>query len=60
MPMSTKLREMTFQGTVIQEIRKTAIAEGMTTLYEDGIQKVLSGITTLEEVYRVAKQSEQH
>ena len=28
----------------------------MTTLYGDGIDKVLNGITTLEEVFRVAKQ----
>jgi type IV pilus assembly protein PilB len=31
----------------------------MTTLYNDGIRKVLSGITTLEEVYRVAKRTQQ-
>jgi type II secretory ATPase GspE/PulE/Tfp pilus assembly ATPase PilB-like protein len=29
----------------------------MTTLYDDGIRKVLEGITTIEEVFRVAKQS---
>jgi type II secretory ATPase GspE/PulE/Tfp pilus assembly ATPase PilB-like protein len=27
----------------------------MTTLYDDGIRKVLEGITTIEEVFRVAK-----
>ncbi len=31
----------------------------MTTLYCDGIRKVLRGLTTLEEVYRVAKTTEQ-
>ncbi len=31
---------------------------GMTTLYDDGIRKVLRGITTLEEVVRVAKRVE--
>jgi type IV pilus assembly protein PilB len=30
----------------------------MTTLYEDGINKALRGITTLEEVFRVAKRVE--
>jgi type IV pilus assembly protein PilB len=30
----------------------------MTTLYDDGIRKVLRGITTLEEVARVAKRVE--
>jgi type II secretory ATPase GspE/PulE/Tfp pilus assembly ATPase PilB-like protein len=27
----------------------------MTTLYTDGIAKVLKGITTLEEIFRIAK-----
>jgi type IV pilus assembly protein PilB len=31
----------------------------MKTLYVDGIYKVLKGITTLEEVYRNAKRTEQ-
>ena len=31
----------------------------MTTLYDDGIRKVMKGITTLEEVFRVAKRTEQ-
>jgi type II secretory ATPase GspE/PulE/Tfp pilus assembly ATPase PilB-like protein len=30
----------------------------MSTLYDDGILKVLNGITTLEEVFRVAKREE--
>ena len=40
-------------------IREHAIKEGMRTLYLDGIDKVLNGVTTFEEVYRVAKKSEQ-
>ena len=40
------------------EIRKAAVKNGMTTLYEDGINKVLQGITTLEEVFRVAKREQ--
>ncbi len=31
----------------------------MKTLYRDGIDKVLRGVTTLEEVFRVAKRTEQ-
>jgi type II secretory ATPase GspE/PulE/Tfp pilus assembly ATPase PilB-like protein len=31
----------------------------MTTLYQDGLLKVLDGITTLEEVYRVTNRTEQ-
>jgi type IV pilus assembly protein PilB len=55
MIMSSKIRELAFRGESTQNIRKAAIAQGMHTLYEDGIQKVLKGITTLEEVFRVAK-----
>ena len=47
------------QGAPTQDIRKAAIAQGMHTLYEDGIDKVLKGITTLEEVFSVAKRTEQ-
>ncbi len=57
MMMSNKIRELAFQGASTQEIRKVAIAQGMKTLYEDGIAKVLKGVTTLEEVFRVAKRS---
>ena len=55
MLMSSKIREMSFQGASTQDIRRAAIANGMTTLYEDGIRKVLRGLTTIEEVMRVAK-----
>ncbi len=36
-------------------ITKEAILEGMTTMQEDGIYKILRGLTTLEEVLRVTK-----
>lgn len=58
MPMNSKIRELTFKGASTQEIRKTAVKTGMATLYEDGIRKVLEGITTIEEVFRVAKKVE--
>ncbi|MHB1035804.1 MAG: GspE/PulE family protein [Pirellulales bacterium] len=58
MPMSPKLRELAFSGAPTEQIRKAALTHGMTTLYQDGIDKVLKGITTLEEVYRVAKRTE--
>ncbi|MEX0936925.1 MAG: ATPase, T2SS/T4P/T4SS family [Pirellulales bacterium] len=55
MPMTSRIRELAFQGASTQEIRKAAISEGMATLYDDGIRKALKGITTLPEVHRVAK-----
>jgi type IV pilus assembly protein PilB len=59
MLMSSKIRELTFKEATTEEIRRAAIAEGMTTLYWDGIRKVCMGITTLEEVYRTAKKSDE-
>ena len=37
-----------------EEMLKTALEEGMTTLVQDGIQKVLQGHTTYKEVKAVA------
>lgn len=59
MVVSSKVRELMFQGESTIQIAEQAIKEGMTTLYCDGIRKVLRGVTTVEEVYRVAKRSEQ-
>lgn len=58
MKMSPRIRELSFEGASTQRIREVAIEEGMNTLYDDGIRKVLRGVTTLEEVYRVASKQE--
>jgi type IV pilus assembly protein PilB len=58
MTMSSKVRELTFNQATTSEIRQAAITEGMTTMYLDGIDKVMRGITTIEEVLRVAKRGE--
>jgi type IV pilus assembly protein PilB len=55
MTMTSKVRELAFQGADTQDIRKAAVKNGMTTLYDDGINKVMQGITTLDEVFRVSK-----
>ena len=55
--MRTRIREMAFQGASTQEIRKAAIGQGMHTLYQDGIAKAMKGITTIDEVFRVAKRT---
>ena len=58
MVMSAKIRELAFEGAATQVLRKAAVNLGMTTLYDDGVAKVLKGITTLEELVRVAKKVE--
>ena len=58
MVMNNKIRELAFQGAATQDIRRAAVASGMKVMYDDGVQKALNGITTLEEVFRVSKKAE--
>ena len=39
-----------------EDIEKQAVAEGLITLKQDGYLKVLAGVTTLEEIFRVAQE----
>ena len=59
MSINSKIRELIFENASTQDIRKLAIEQGMDTLYIDAISKVCTGITTLDEVYRVTKRTEQ-
>jgi general secretion pathway protein E len=38
------------------DIRAAAVAEGMETMFENGLRKSLAGITTIEEVLRVTRE----
>jgi type IV pilus assembly protein PilB len=53
MSLSEKLKEMTIAHAAEPEIASVAHEEGMLTLREDGVSKVRSGATSLEEVLRV-------
>jgi len=59
MLVNSKIRELIFKSESSVVIRKQAITQGMKTLYIDGLMKTMAGITTLEEVYRNAKRTEQ-
>ena len=50
---SDHLRSLILTGASTDEIRSAAQVEGMRTLRQDGIEKVLSGVTTIEELLRV-------
>jgi type IV pilus assembly protein PilB len=58
MVLNNKIRELAFQGAATQDIRRAAIAGGMRVMFDDGLDKVLSGVTTLEEVFRVSKKAD--
>lgn len=47
------IRALVLKNSDSNSIKKTALREGMVNLREDGARKVLSGITTIEEVLRV-------
>ncbi|MEW6325729.1 MAG: GspE/PulE family protein [Nitrospirota bacterium] len=51
--LSDTVREMILARRPSSELRKQAIAEGMTTLRQAGVEKVLRGETTLREINRV-------
>lgn len=52
--MSSAISELCTEKASASEIHKKAVEEGMMPLTEHGWRKVLEGITTLEEVIRVA------
>jgi type IV pilus assembly protein PilB len=53
MTMSERIKEMAISQAAEAEISTVAAADGMLTLREDGLAKVRSGVTSLEEVLRV-------
>jgi type IV pilus assembly protein PilB len=53
MRFTDNLKEMVLQGSSTAELKMAAIKNGMSTLRMSGIQKVLDGMTTTEEILRV-------
>jgi general secretion pathway protein E len=54
--MSDTIRSMVMRHVTSGEVRQQAIAEGMQTMYENGLSKAVGGITTIEEVLRVTRE----
>ena len=57
LPMTDSIRKLIMAHEEAGAIQKLAVAEGMQTLYENGLVKVVEGVTTLEEVMRVTTES---
>ncbi len=53
MPITQEIRDLIIKGASTAELRAMAQADGMKTLRQAGLMKVLEGITTVEEVLRV-------
>ena len=56
--MSTDMRELAFKKKPTMELRAKARSDGMVTLQEDSIRKLLGGVTTIEEILRVTHSAE--
>ena len=56
LPITEKISKLILDRAAASDIEKQAREEGMVTLKQDGYLKVLNGITTIEEVLRVAQE----
>ncbi len=52
MEITDELRELILVGASGLELKRKAVEEGMITLRRSGLQKVMDGVTTIEEVAR--------
>ena len=55
MPVSPEIASLILNRKPASEIERVAIQQGMTLMKQDGYLKVLDGITTVEEILRVAE-----
>ena len=55
--MTDTIRKQVMKHEEAYVIQQQAVAEGMQTMYDDGVGKALSGVTTLEEVLRVTTEA---
>ena len=55
MPVTNKIGKLILERATAGALETEAREEGMITMKQDGYLKVLEGVTTLEEVVRVAQ-----
>ncbi len=55
--LNNEIRELAFSRAPITELRKASVASGMRTLMLDGKIKIFNGITTAEEIAKIAQVS---
>ena len=60
MCMNDEIAELVVRRAPLADIREASRANGMTELRDDGLEKVLAGITTAEEVRKVVFTAGQH
>ena len=60
MLMTEEIQDLIVKRAPLSEVRNAALASGMKALKQDGFQKVLEGMTTVEEVMRVVFTAGEH
>ncbi len=55
LPLSDEIRRLVLNRATAQDIHRAAAAEGMRSMYDDGMQKAVQGSTSIEEVLRVTR-----
>jgi len=55
LPITEKLSSMIAQSASKKDINEQAVSEGFTDMFQDGVIRAANGITTLDEIIRVAK-----
>jgi type IV pilus assembly protein PilB len=53
MPVTEALERLIVERKSADELMRVAVAEGMVSLRQDGLERVLQGVTTVEEISRV-------
>jgi general secretion pathway protein E len=53
LPITEEIRRLAIRNADASEIKRAAVEQGMRTLRDDGAAKVISGISTIDEVVRV-------
>jgi general secretion pathway protein E len=56
--MTDPVRQQLLRHAEAVELQRTAIAAGMRPMFQDGMSKVMAGVTTIEEVLRVTREAD--
>jgi type II secretory ATPase GspE/PulE/Tfp pilus assembly ATPase PilB-like protein len=56
--LDDEIRHLVMQRPDVSQIRELARKKGMRTLREDGWQKVLAGVTSVDELFRVTQEAQ--
>lgn len=55
LPVNDAIRELIMEEATVRELKDKAVSQGMRTLRQDGVEKIVKGLTTVDEVLRVTQ-----